>query len=619
MVKISFINMPFVRIDFPDYGLTKLSFVLKERFKEDQLSIETHYLQHDFAAYIGVDFYEELHRYPASEWMFRKCAFPDAPDNTDQFIDYSLPVGHPLREYFIQQVLKKLEKLDDFLQQLISKYNLDQADIVGFASSHHQNIASFALARKLKEYNPEIITVMGGLNCDYPMGHEVVKSLQQFDYVFSGPAMITFPQFVQHILDGKRDSVTELKGVLSKEMNSLNNSNNISACMGVEDDINSTITLDYDSFLDSYERHFPDSKHKPILMFEASRGCTWSQCKFCITGGNIEYRQMSPGNAIKMIESLYKYQDRIDCLLAIDLEIPENYPQDVFSNLNIPKDLKMLYSVRADFSEDDFKNLYKGGVRYLLMGIEALSTAALEAMDKGTNVFQNILALMYGLKLNIKIVWYVLTTFPGLTEEIYQKYNDDFSLLFHLQPPSAISPIVYQSSSVYYKKAEELGLDLQPDDVYSYVLNFNNDVVNNLAYTFVDSSEREYKDLGQKWSSILSEKLILWKTRFFNKDGLLPAKLYFKHKGEVAVVYDSRTGSPIEHNLSGLGLEILKNIENPKRIKEITLSENVSQDDIFVEIASLKENGLVFCDDDKYMSIVLPEESEQISEYLPVS
>lgn len=38
-----------------------------------------------------------------------------------------------------------------------------------------QHTASLAMSRKLKEQNAGIITVMGGANCDYPMGGVIAR------------------------------------------------------------------------------------------------------------------------------------------------------------------------------------------------------------------------------------------------------------------------------------------------------------------------------------------------------------------------------------------------------------------------------------------------------------
>ena len=66
---------------------------------------------------------------------------------------------------------------------MIDKYRLAEADLVGFTSMFTQNVASFALARLLKESRPEIVIAMGGANCESPMGEEIARHVPAVDYV----------------------------------------------------------------------------------------------------------------------------------------------------------------------------------------------------------------------------------------------------------------------------------------------------------------------------------------------------------------------------------------------------------------------------------------------------
>jgi hypothetical protein len=39
------------------------------------------------------------------------------------------------------------------------------------------------------------VTVLGGANCEVPMGRVLAKNLSPIDFVFSGPALHSFPDF----------------------------------------------------------------------------------------------------------------------------------------------------------------------------------------------------------------------------------------------------------------------------------------------------------------------------------------------------------------------------------------------------------------------------------------
>ena len=82
---------------------------------------------------------------------------------------------------------------------------LRKADLVGFTSMFTQNLASVALARRLKAHRPSIVTVLGGANCESPMGEEYARKLDPIDFVFSGPGLKSFPAFLRHLVDGEPD------------------------------------------------------------------------------------------------------------------------------------------------------------------------------------------------------------------------------------------------------------------------------------------------------------------------------------------------------------------------------------------------------------------------------
>src|SRR6185369_11656020 len=99
----------------------------------------------------------------------------DQANNLGVYLSRYFPLQSSETNALKSGILEKRRGLDRFLDSLITKYSLDQVDIVGFTSMFAQNVASFALARKIKERNPKSIVVMGGANCESPMGQVIVK------------------------------------------------------------------------------------------------------------------------------------------------------------------------------------------------------------------------------------------------------------------------------------------------------------------------------------------------------------------------------------------------------------------------------------------------------------
>jgi ribosomal peptide maturation radical SAM protein 1 len=618
-MKIGLINMPFAGAHLPSIALTQLKSIVKERL-DDRATVSIHYLNHDFVQYMGKDLYGfmsdsmDAHNSGIGDWLFRQLAFPDLPDNTTAYFQRFFPYRTPQHTAFKEQILAKRRGLDAFLDSLIATYALDQLDLVGFTSMFNQNIASFALARKLKVHNPQIITVLGGANCEAPMGHQIAKHVPQIDYVFSGAALKSFPEFIRRRIDGDGDS-QPIKGILTKSNCDLLSGH---ADVGEELDIDVPIELDYDQFLTSLENKFPDGETKPVLLFETSRGCWWGQrmhCTFCgLNGSTMAYRAMSSENALKQFQKLFAHADKVTRYESVDNILPKEYLRDVFPVLETPPGSYLFYEVKADLSESDMQVLQKARVKTVQPGIESLASSTLKLMKKGTTAFQNLLLLKNCLLYDIYPSWNLLVGFPGEEEPVYKKYLRDLPLLTHLPPPIGSFPVRFDRYSPYFTKAKEYGLDLHPVDYYELSYPFSADSLANLAYYFTDRNvSANYMTVMIKWIDQIRVKVSHWFTRWHGMDHLIPPQLYFKENS--TIVYDSRSGKVVEHDVQPAGRLVLESISSkPARMGAIAAAiEDTVDVDAARIMASLQSRGLVFEEDGRYFSLVLPKETQKMS------
>ena len=236
MYKIALINMPYAGRNMPSFALTQLKSIIDSRYKE-RVSVEIYYINQDFAVQQGTDFYEymtdsmEAYNAGLGEWLFRQAAFPESEENSQEYLQRYFPYQDEKSQTLKRTILDKWHHIDSLLDSLIDKYELDQADLVGFTTMFSQSVASFAMARKLKDRNSEIITVIGGANCETPMGEEIAVNADAIDFVFSGPGLKSFPEFVGHCMNKETEKCQKIKGVFSKK-NVLLNGNGINGSIG---------------------------------------------------------------------------------------------------------------------------------------------------------------------------------------------------------------------------------------------------------------------------------------------------------------------------------------------------------------------------------------------------
>lgn len=623
MRKIFLINMPFANLILPSIGLTQLKSVVDKTFK-GQVSVEIVYLNQDFARYLGgtnairrINDSPNSHTTGIGDWFFRRSAFPDSPDNQEAYFRRYYPYSDETTKEFLDFVMEKRERLDEFLDAQIDKYGMGDAFMAGCTSMFAQNVASMAMAKRLKNRNPNIITLMGGANCETPMGKEVVKHVEQIDYVFSGPALKSFPEFLQHCLNGEWDKCHTINGVFTKQNCQPHPSLvTIGGCgtfrnIGDELDINTTIELDYEPFLNTYFTNFPKAR-RPTLTFETSRGCWWGQrshCTFCgLNGETMAYRAMRPELAVEHINTLFNYAPRVRRYESVDNILDKSYLREVLPNVKTPNDAIIFYETKADLTEEEVKVLADARVKEIQPGIESLATTTLQLMRKGTTVFTNIYFLKNCRYYGIIPAWNLLVGFPGEGEEVYKKYLTDLPLLMHLYPPSGVHQVRFDRYSPYFTKAEAYGLDLEPMEFYSYLYPFPKESLTDVAYYFKDTDlSAEYLTTMVRWIDRVRQKFDVWSAKWRGVDPAQRPLLHFKQDGDTTVVYDSRFEQPVEHHLSAAGIEILKLSAQRQTAKTVAQGlAHLPGLDLDKEMAELDKHKLLFWEGVRFMSLVLP-------------
>lgn len=619
MYKISLVNMPFANLSLPSIALAQLRSVTEQRFGQ-RVRVRILYLNQEFAHYLGLELYEyvtgalQASNSGLGDWIFRQVAFPELEDNTAYYFQRFFPHLDAAGEAVKGAMLAKRAGLRRYMERLIAKHRLDCEDLVGFTSMFAQNVACFAMARLIKERNEKVLTVVGGANCETPMGPELARHVDALDFVFSGPALISFPELVRCELEEDGDGRQCIHGVFSRQ----NAGSDLLAghhAIGDELPIEVPVALDYDSFLDDLERNFPGGRVRPSLTFETSRGCWWgerSHCTFCgLNGGTMRYRAMPPAQALELFRDLFaRYAGRCSRFESVDNILPRNYLKEVFPDLVTPPGVSLFYELKADVKEAEMEVLSRAGVTEIQPGIEALATSTLKLMGKGTTSFQNIYFLKNCLRFGVRPSWNLLIGFPGENETVYEKYLQDIPRLVHLPPPSGAFPVRFDRYSPYFTRAAEYGLQLAPYEFYGAIYPFGDEALMNTAYYFEDRNyDAEYLVRLVSWQDQLTAAVRSWKRSWRGEGGVPRAELRVVATAGSTVVRDTRTGEVVEHRLGDLALELLHSV----RAKGLALHHlcacAAEEAEVAAELARLRELGLVFEENDRYIGLVLGTEA----------
>lgn len=561
-----------------------------------------------------------------ADWFFRQLAFPELPDNeTEYFLRYYSRHDRRTREVW-PVIREKRVGLERLFHGWIEEYQLLGADLVGFTSMFSQNVASLALARLLKEGSREITVVMGGANCEAPMGRVIVDHAPQIDFVFSGPSLVSFPEFVGYRMERDLRRCHGIDGVFSKENRvrpglvpgpaGVACSADLPAvrAFGQDLDIGEEIPLEFGPFLDGVEKKLPDMLTETTLVFETSRGCWWaerSQCNFCgLNSSAPTYRAMSAEKALRQFAELFRYYPRCKSYEAVDRVMNKAFLEEVFPFLQAPDGAAIFYEVRVDLSEQDMQTLARAGVRVVQPGIEALANRTLRLMRKGSTVFQNIRFLKSCAIYGVAASWNLLVGCPGENEGTYRKYYGDIPSLVHLPPPKGPFAVRFDRYSPFFVHAREHGLDLHPVDFYALTYPLGPEALRDLAYYFMDHNvSAAYLGAMSEWFARISERCELWRDRWRGGEGAAGPVLHFESGGNGGMVVDSRSGEEIRYEVGALGRRILSVLREPRSVDELVAALGSGGDmEVVKEMSLLEERHLLFQDDGCYLSLVLDRE-----------
>lgn len=611
MLNVVLVNVPFADWNRPSFALSQISTLLQQEFGEE-VSVRVCYLNQDVAEYFGATMYEEIslnHDHVDTglgDWLFRGIAFPETTDNAD---DYFRRYYRGERwEVFRKSVIELRAGLEELCADLIAKHGLDRADVVGFSSMFAQHVPSLALARLIKDRRPEIVTLLGGANCEAPMGAVIAERVPAVDFVFSGPALITLPRFIRHLLDDDQAAVDAIPGIVS-ERNARHPA--MRRAIGADRPIDEVLRPDYASFVGSLEEH-PTLREtgsaEPMLFFETSRGCWWGQrshCTFCgLNGQGMDYRAMAPELAVEQFNWLFEFAPAYTSLFCTDNVMPKSYPREVFEKLDPPPGTSIYYEVKLPLSRQDIVRMVQAGVNAVQPGIEALASKTLKLMGKGTTAFHNLQFLKHCREFGMFPDWNLLIGFPREDPSVYEKYSQELPKLQHLPPPHNVYMVRFDRYSPYYNRRDEFELDLHPVDYYPLIYPFEAADIADLAYFFADQNIGDYTLNAIEWKDILGEQIREWREAW-EKAGGPPCDLYLESDDDGRWwIFDTRSGKRDKHSVDGVTASIVQQLSSPIRSHQIGSSTGAGEAEIAERVGWLDDHGMLFHEDGKVFSLV---------------
>ena len=601
------VSMPFAGINIPSIQLAILESYLKER----DIEIKTKNLYLKAAEFLEINNYNYLIHPPNDSYLaqmaFSKYVFPNHwLKNEEKLKDYfnkNIVGNNKLKNKFAFEFY--LEKTDQFYNWALEKSDWRSYDIIGFTLNYGQFLPSLAISKKIKELDPSKKIIFGGSRTTEELGKRVLETFDYIDFIVSGDG-----EEALYLLSHDYNNFRLIPGLIYRVGNNvvLNESEN-------SIDLNTLSIPSYDNFFEELsltsaevQQYFQYSGYMPI---EISRGCWWNKCSFCNL--NLQYKRYREKSVNRTVEEIQYLSDKYKILnfQFIGNTLPAKDYKELFTKIiALSKDFNIVTEARADhLKNEDYRLLKEAGFNIIQTGIESFSNSYLKKMNKGTRVIDNIAALKFCKENEIINKYNLLIDYPNEELIDFEETKKVIKTIKQfLEPPQICylrimygSPIFCNLDKFNISELEFTEIDklMFPQDilekglcfVYSYKNNKNIDLNNWHELVNNWKIEREMLKIEGIKTQNIADKFI-----FYYADG-----------GSFIKIYDKRNLNNIQiYNLNEFEREVFlscSDIISFEKLKEKFF--NNSESELKNTLIDLEENGIVFREDNFYLSLPL--------------
>jgi ribosomal peptide maturation radical SAM protein 1 len=600
-------SMPFAGPAIPSIQLS----ILEGYLKEQNINVVTYNLFLKAAEIYGLNNYNYLICSPNDSYtaqiFFSKYVFPQHWEKNER----------KFREHYIQKMsytkdTKKnitfdqyVQLTDNFYNWIFENVNCKSYDIIGFTLNYGQLIPSLAIAKKIKELNPDKIIILGGSRTVDKIGINTLKAFDYIDFIISGDGEDALYQLTSDYQNYK-----SIPNLIFREGKDIiwNKSDKII-------DINKLPIPSFDTFFNELtlasneiKQYFSLFGRLPI---EISRGCWWNKCSFCNL--NLQHKKYREKNVEKIVEELDILSDKYKMLsfqIIGNALLKKEYGSLCDKIIELNKDFTFFVEARVDrLKSKDYTLLKKAGFTTIQTGIETFSNNYLQKMNKGTRVIDNIASLRFSKENGILNSYNILVNYPNEETNDFKETVENIQLFWQYTYPPNISYLMVGYGSAIYNNQKVYNINKLTYTEIDKILFPKEILEKGISYFY--NFERKKSFEGNNWEDLVSKwkKIIEESEMKFIKSKKLVDKLifYFVDGGNFIKIYDKRSLNDVMiYVLNDIEREVFLNCENVISFQE--LNEKISHIPEFKLAAilhSFEQAGIVFQEDDYYLSLPL--------------
>lgn len=618
-MQVSLVNMPFAALARPSIALGLIDGYLKQAGISSQV-IYANLLLAEKTGVRYTDMIEKInHENLCGEWIFSRVAFPDMDDNTDDYMAL-FPDMNPNLKTLICQYRRYATR---FIHELADSIVQESPAIVACSSTFQQNCGSLALLRVIKQKQPDIITMMGGANCEGVMGKAVSRCFDWVDYVFSGECDNVIVDIVEQLIEGKQLPTGSFDGIISRidQPVASDAATTSVAPRATVDDMSSVGMPNYDDYFQTIQRNQLHREIQPGLLLETSRGCWWGvkkHCTFCgLNGTNMQYRAKSEAKVLHEAEAMFERYG-ITSFEVVDNIMPASYITGLMHSLKAQgTPYSFFYETKSNLKKAQMQAMAEGGVRWIQAGIESLHDDFLALIDKGVSAVHNVATLKWCASYDVRIFWNMLACAPGEKDAWYQEMADWLPLIAHLPAPrQKMIKIRYARFSPYFERADDYGLRMTPLTSYAYIYPVSDADLHDLAYFFQSDTGEDHATYSLETSfaftgdgrTQFNDVLDIWLNQHWQDE--CPPRLDMTCDAGVITITDSRpVATAAVHRLTGLAADIYQQCESPishdRLMRQLAAGSAATADEVNACLEQLISAKLILMLSGRYLSLAV--------------
>ena len=587
-MKIALVAMPWPLFNRPSVQLGVLKGYLQRSWPELKVKNLHPYLK--VAESLGFELY---HQISASSWlseaMVAAFLFPEKKAEVIRLLNkLSRAEGLALD---LDNLPSRCEAA---LEAYFESVPWSQFSAVGFSVCLNQLLASLWGARWLKRRFPSLPIIFGGSQCAEDLGKSLLSLFPEIDFVINGEGEKPLRGLLEYLLKG---APLPERGVFFRQGAEIKGG-------GVEqlpaEEIPSPAYEDYlaeVACLPAQKRFFP------LISLEASRGCWWFKCRFCNL--NLQWRGFRRKPLPQVLREVRAHaQAGLLDFAFMDNCLPVKDSLKLFSILAQDKaDYRFFAELRAVYRREDYHLLRQGGLTWVQIGIEALSSSLLQRLGKGTSAIENLAAMRHCEEAGLQLEGNLILEFPGSTPDEVEETLAHLDFAFPFRPLTAVSFWLGYGSPVF-KNPQAYGIKaVYPHPYYRQI--FPESVAQKLV-PLVWSYRGDRTKQKRLWAPV-REKLRAWRKQYFKLRPQEGPLLSFREGGQYLLIRQVLpTGQVLHHRLKGLSREIYLFLRDIRTFEEIQgRFPNLSAAQLTDFLEDLRKKRLLFREGARFLALAI--------------